>query len=330
MTTRALKLRGLITLLGVAALAWPLAVQAQQTTPVIGYLNVGTQAGTADLVAAFRKGLSETGYLEKQNLTIEYRWAEGHHDRLPELAADLARRREIVVAATGTPAALAAKAAIAINPIVFETAGDPIRLRLVTSLSRPGGNLTGVTQLSSELLSKRLGLLHDVLPTASVIGLLVNPSDPRAESQATDMQQAARALGLQLHILNASSEGEIETAFARLVQLRAGALFVGPSDLFRSRREGFVALAARLGMPAIYQYREYVAAGGLMSYGASLTEAYRQAGVYTGRILNGTKPADLPVVQPTKFELVINLKTAKALGLTIPAGVLAIADEVIE
>jgi ABC-type uncharacterized transport system substrate-binding protein len=274
--------------------------------------------------------LSEIGYVDRQNVTIEYRWAEGHYDRLPGLAADLVRRQVVVVAATGTPAALAAKAATATIPIVFETAGDPIRLGLVTSLNRPGRNITGVTQLSSELLSKRLGLLHDVLPTASVIGLLVNPSDPRAESQASDMQEAARALGLQIHVLNASSEGEINTAFANLVQLRAGALFVGPSDLFRSRREQFVTLAARQGMPAIYQYREYVAAGGLMSYGASLTDAYRQAGVYTGRILKGAKPADLPILQPTKFELMINLKTAKALGITVPPGVLAIADEVIE
>jgi putative tryptophan/tyrosine transport system substrate-binding protein len=325
-----MKRREFIAALGGAA-AWPLAARAQQPAmPVIGFMNVGTPAGTADVLAAFHQGLSEIGYVEKQNVTIEHRWAEGHYDRLLGLAADLVRQQVLVVAATGTPAALAAKAATATIPIVFETAGDPVRLGLVTSLNRPGRNITGVTQLSSELLAKRLGLLHDVLPTASVIGLLVNPSDPRAESQASDMQEAARALGLQIHVLNASSESEINAAFANLAQLRAGALFVGPSDLFRSRREQFVALAARQGMPAIYQYREYVAAGGLMSYGASLTDAYRQAGVYTGRILKGAKPADLPVLQPTKFELIVNLNTAKALGITVPPGVLAIADEVIE
>jgi putative ABC transport system substrate-binding protein len=246
------------------------------------------------------------------------------------MAADLVRRRVDVIAATSTPAALAAKAATATIPIVFETAGDPVKLGLVTSLNRPGRNLTGVTQLSSELVSKRLGLLHDLIPTATIIGLLVNPADPRAESQTKDMQDAAHALGLQIHVLNATTEGEINAAFAKLTELRAGALFVGTGELFRRGGERFAALAERQGVPTIYQYRELVAAGGLISYGASITHAYRQAGVYTGRVLKGAKPADLPVLQPTKFELIINIKTAKALGVTIPSGVLAIADEVIE
>jgi ABC-type uncharacterized transport system substrate-binding protein len=235
-----------------------------------------------------------------------------------------------VIAATTTPAALAAKAATATIPIVFETAGDPIRLGLVASLNRPGRNVTGVTQLSSELVSKRLGLLHDLIPTATTIGLLVNPTDPRAETQTRDMQEAAHALGLQIHVLNASTEGEIDTAFANLAQLRAGALFVGTGELFTRRPKQLAALAARQRVPAIYQYREFAAAGGLISYGTSLTDAYRLTGIYTGRVLKGEKPADMPVLQPTKFELVLNLKTAKALGLEIPPGVLAIADEVIE
>jgi putative ABC transport system substrate-binding protein len=235
-----------------------------------------------------------------------------------------------VIAATSTPAALAAKDATATIPIVFETAGDPIKLGLVASLNRPGGNVTGMTQLSSELVAKRLGILHDLIPTATTIGLLVNPTDPRAETQTGEMQEAAHALGLQIHVLNASTEGEINTVFAILSQLRLGALLVVTSNLFSRRREQFVTLAARQGVPAIYQYREYVAAGGLISYGTSITDAYRQAGIYTGRILKGEKPDDLPVLRPTKFELVINLKTTKTLGLTIPSGVLAIADEVIE
>jgi putative tryptophan/tyrosine transport system substrate-binding protein len=321
--------RDFIRLLGGAAAIWPLAARAQQPAiPVIGFMNLSTPR--AFMRAAFQQGLGEAGYIEGQNVTIEYHWADGHDERLPAVAADLVRRRVSVIAATTTPAALAAKAATATIPIVFETAGDPIKLGLVASLNRPGGNITGVSQLSSELMAKRLGLLHDLIPTATMIVFLVNPIDPRAESQTNDTQQAAQALGLQIHVLNASSEDEIGTALATLPGLQPGALLVGTSNLFSHQPERIPALAARQGVPAIYQYREYVAAGGLISYGTSLADSYRQVGIYTGRVLKGEKPADLPVMRPTKFELVINLKAARALGLTIPPGILAIADEVIE
>jgi putative ABC transport system substrate-binding protein len=323
--------REFITLLGGAAAAWPLAARAQQpSVPVIGYLDSGASSNEPHRAAAFRKGLSEMGYVEGQNVAIEYRWAEGKTDRLPALAADLVRRPVVMIAGAGTPAALAAKAATSTIPIIFETAGDPIELGLVASLNRPGRNVTGVTQLSSEMVPKRLGLLHDLIPTAKVIGFFVNPKDPRAESQTRDIQKAAHELGLQIHILNASTEAEIETAFTGLVQQGGGALIVGTSLFFNNRKDQFVTLAARHGIPTIYQYREYVDAGGLMSYGASLTDSYHLAGLYAGRVLKGEKPADLPVQQSVRFELVINLKTARALGLTIPPGVLAIADEVIE
>jgi putative ABC transport system substrate-binding protein len=323
--------REFITFLGVAAATWPLAARAQSSAlPVIGFINSGTATGGEDLRAAFRHGVSETGYIEGQNVTIEYHWGEGQDDQLPALVADLVRRRVSVIAATGTPAALAAKAATTTIPIVFETAGDPVKLGLVPSLSRPGGNITGVTQLSSELVSKRLGLLHDLIPAATTIGLLVNPADPRAEAQTKDTQEAAQALGLQIHVLDATTKAEIDKAIATLPELRAGALLVGTGELFRRQPELIPALAARQGVPVIYQYRDFVVAGGLISYGTSITDSYRLTGVYAGRVLKGEKPADMPAMRPTKFELVINLKTAKGLGLTIPSGVLAIADEVIE
>jgi putative ABC transport system substrate-binding protein len=320
--------RKFITLMGGAAVAWPLAARSQPAVPVVGFMNLSTVRPFME--TALRQGLSETGYIEGQNVTTEFHWADGHNDQLSELAADLVRRRVSVIAATGTPAALAAGSATATIPIVFETAGDPVKLGLVASLNKPGRNITGVTQLSSELVSKRLGLLHDLIPAARIIGFLVNPADPRTETQTTEMQEAAQALGLQIHVLNASTDAEIDTAFERLPEPRPGALVVGTGDLFSRQAQRLARLIAQQGLPAIYQYREYAAAGGLISYGASLTDAYRLVGVYTGRILKGEKPADLPVTRATKFELVINLSTAKALGLDIPPGVLAITDEVIE
>jgi ABC-type uncharacterized transport system substrate-binding protein len=324
--------REFIALLGAAAAAtWPLPADAQQPAmPVIGFVSSGSPGPYQHLVAGFLLGLKETGYVDGQNVLIEYRWAEGRYDRLPEMVADLIRRPVNVIAASTTPAALAAEASKTAIPIIFDTAGDPIRLGLVSSLNRPGRNITGVTQLSSELVAKRLGLLRDLIPKATAIGLLVNPADPRTKTQIKDMQEAARSLGLQIHVVDASSDRELNTAFTRLAELRVDALIVGTGEFFNTRAEQLAAWAAQQGLPTIYQAREFVTLGGLVSYGASRTDAYRQTGIYVGRVLKGEKPADLPVLQSTKFELVINLKTAKALGLSIPSGVMAIADEVID
>jgi putative ABC transport system substrate-binding protein len=303
----------------------------QKATPVIGFLGSTSPGALAPFVAAFRQGLSETGYVEGQNLTIEYRWAEGDYDRLPALASDLVGRKvDVIVAAGGPSSALAAKSATSTIPIVFTAVNDPVAVGLVASLARPGGNLTGFNGMGVELMPKRLELLSELVPKADVIALLVNPNDANAERMIRDVREASRVKGLLLHILKADSEGEIETVFASLVELHAGGLLVGPDAFFLSRRDQLVALASRQTVPAIYPWRELAAAGGLISYGASLTAIYRQVGIYVGKILKGANPADLPVEQPSIFELVVNLKTAKALGLTIPQSILGRADEVIE
>jgi putative tryptophan/tyrosine transport system substrate-binding protein len=325
--------RDLIAGLGAMAAAWPFALRAQQKAmPVVGFLGPTSPGPSAPRLAGFHQGLGETGYAEGQNLAIEYRWAEGSYDRLPVLAADLVGRKvDVIVTQGASVGALAAKSATLTIPIVFVSGGDPVADGLVASLARPGGNVTGVSWLAVELMPKLLELMCELVPQARAIVLLVNPSNARvAERMVRDVQEAARTKGVQLHILKAATETEIDAAFATLVELHAGALVVGADPFFGTRRDQLVALAVRHAVPAIYDSRQYAASGGLISYGTSLTAAYRQAGTYVGKILKGAKPADLPVQQPTTFELVINLKTAKTLGLTVPQALLARADEVIE
>jgi len=325
--------RDFFKVIGALATAWPLAARAQQAAmPVIGFLCATTAEGYAAPLAAFRRGLHEAGFIEGRNVAIEYRWAEDQNDRLPALAADLVRHQvTVIVAAGSTPAALAAKAATSTIPIVFYIGVDPIEAGLVTSLARPGGNITGLTTLNAEVVPKRLQLVHELAPTATVIALLVNPTSPTlAETSMKEAQVAAQTLGLQLHVLHASTERDLDEAFRTSVQLRAGALVISPDVSFNSLSKQFGALTLRYGMPTIYQFRDFAAAGGLLSYGGDVSEFNRQVGVLTGRILKGEKPTDLPVQQSAKMELFINLKTAKALGLTIPQSVLVRADELIE
>jgi putative tryptophan/tyrosine transport system substrate-binding protein len=323
--------RELLGLLGGAAAAWPLAARAQQSAvPVIGFLGTRASGDDPQLLTAFRRGLEEAGYVEGQNVAIEYRFAENQYDRLPALAADLVRRQVALIAANGV-AAQAAKAATATIPIVFTAGFDPVEVGLVASLNRPGGNITGVSILDVELGPKRLELLHELVPTATIIAALVNPSDPaRAGTTLKQLQAAARTLGLQLHALHASTDSDFDKVFADLVRLQAGGLVIGGEPFFNSRSEQLGALAIRHAVPTIYQFRAFAAAGGLASYGTNLADSYRQSGLYSGRILQGERPADLPIVQSTKVELIINLKTAKALGLTVPLTLLGRADEVIE
>ena len=327
-----MKRREFITLLGGAAAAWPVVGRAQQAgMPVIGYLSGFASTAFPPYLAAFRHGLEAASYVEGRNVAIEYRWADSQYDRLPALAADLVRRQVTMIVATGVTASpLAAKAATATIPIVFLGGGDPIKLGLVSSFNRPTGNLTGVTWLNNTMAAKRLELLHLLVPAAKTIGLLVNPANPNASAETADILVAARALGLQMLIQNASTDRDIDAAFAGFVQARVGALFIGGDPLFTSRRDQVVALAARHALPTCHDNRPVAETGGLMSYGASTIDAYRQVGLYAGRILNGEKPGELPVQQSVKFEMVINLKTAKALGLTVPDKLIALADEVIE
>jgi putative ABC transport system substrate-binding protein len=324
------KRREFITLIGGAA-AWPLAAHAQQPVmPVIGFLDLRSSGEATSVAAAFRKGLNEVGYVEGQNVAIEYRWAEGQVGRLPALAAELVRRQPAVIFAGSTPSVLATKAATTTTPIVFVSAGDPVQLGVVASFNRPGGNATGVNLFTTALELKKLELLHEFVPKAAMIGILLNPSYVLAETQSNDLRAAAGALGRQIHVVSADNENDIDAAFMTLAERRIGSLLVTSIPIFTRRRDHLVALAARHAIPAIYGQREFVAAGGLMSYGTNLADAYRQVSVYTGRILKGEKPADLPVQAPTKFEMVLNLKTAKALNLIVPDSLLARADEVIE
>jgi putative ABC transport system substrate-binding protein len=322
--------REIITLLGGAA-AWPLEAEAQQATmPVIGFLHSGSPEMRRDLVAAFQLGLKQFGYVEGRNVSVEYRWADDQYDRLPASAADLVRREVAVIVAGATPAALAVQAATTTIPVVFATAGDPVTSKLVENLARPRGNLTGISFLNNTLGAKALGLLHEVVPAAATIAFLINPTNPLAELDTREAQVAADGLKKKLIVVHASTEADIDAVFAAFDRQHADALMVESDPFLSSRRDQLVALAARRAVPAVYQLREFVTAGGLMSYGTSLTDAYRQVGIYVGRILRGAKPVDLPVIQSTRFEFAINLDTAKSLGLSIPPGILAIADEVIE
>jgi putative ABC transport system substrate-binding protein len=325
------KRRDFITLIGGAA-AWPLAARAQQPSmPVIGFLDPKSPSASAHFVAAFRRGLKESGYVERQNVAIEFRWGEGRYDQLPAMAADLVQRRVAVIAAISPSAALAAKSATTTIPTVFQIGTDPVEIGLVNSLNRPGGNLTGISRMATELVPKLLELLHQAAPNADSIALLMNPKSVNAENKTREAPVAARSLGVkQLQLLKASTMAEIDAAFVSLTQQRANALLIGQDVFFNNQVEQFAALALRDGLPAIYSLREFAVAGGLMSYGSSLADQYHLVGSYVGRILKGEKPADLPVQQATKFDLVINLKTAKALGITVPQALLATADEVIE
>jgi putative tryptophan/tyrosine transport system substrate-binding protein len=327
-----MKRREFITLLSGAAAAWPPAARAQQSAmPVVGFLGAPSAAPYARYIAAVHQGLKEVGYIERQNVAMEYRWADSQYDRLPILAADLISRRvAVIVPIGGAPAVLAAKAATSSIPIVFNVGADPIQLGLVSNFNRPSGNITGVAMMTLEMETKRLELLHELAPASAPIAILLNPSNAQAQSQEREIQRAAGVIGRQVLVLNAGTEQEIEKAFAALVRERAGALLVGADTFFVSQAVLFVVLTARHAIPTIYPFRSYVDAGGLMSYGTSLLDAYRLTGVYTGRVLKGEKPADLPIVQPTKFELALNLKTARAVGISIPPTVLARADEVIE